>query len=58
MNLHCIKRFMFTKNNNIKIKRKIDVKIDFYSSCIECGFKTFETIDKKPLWFVISLNYM
>ena len=58
MNLHCIKRFMFTKNNNIKIKREIDVKIDFYSSCIDCGFKTFETIDKKPLRFVISLNYM
>ena len=30
---------MFTKNNNIKIKREIDEKINFYSYYIDCGFK-------------------
>ena len=44
MNLYCINCLMFTKNKNIKIKRKIDRKINFYSCCIDCGFKKFETI--------------
>lgn len=31
------------------MKRKINGKIHFYSCCIDCGFKTFETIDIEEL---------
>ena len=31
------------------MKRKINGKIHFYSCCIDCGFKKFETIDKEEL---------
>ena len=40
---------MFTKINNIKIKRKIDGKNNLYSCCIGCGFKKFATIDEKVI---------
>ena len=49
MNFYCIKCLMFTKNNNIKLKFKIDAKINLYSGCIGCGFKKFATIDKEEL---------
>ena len=48
MNLYCIKCSMFTQNN-IKIKPEINVKINFYSRCHDCGFKKFETIVKEVL---------
>ena len=39
---------MSTKNNDIKIKSKIDdEKINFYSCCIDCSFKKSENIDKQ-----------
>ena len=38
---------MFTKNKSIKIKHKIDGNINFYSFCIDCGFKKFESIDEE-----------
>ena len=34
MNLYCIKYLVFTKNNDIKIKHKIDGKINLHSRCI------------------------
>ena len=49
MNFYCIKCLMFTKNNNINLKFKIDAKINLYSGCIGCGFKKFATIDKEEL---------
>ena len=36
---------VFTKKSSIKI----DGKINFYSSSVDCGFKWFETIDKEEL---------
>ena len=39
---------MFTKIT-IKIKSEIDGKNNFYSRCIDCAFKKFETIDKEEL---------
>ena len=49
MNLYSIKCLMFTRNRNIKIKREIDGKDNFYSHCIDCGFKKCKTIDEKEL---------
>ena len=40
---------MFTKNRNIKVKRKIDGKTDLYSHSIDCSFKKFKTVDKEEL---------
>ena len=40
---------MFTKDNNIKLKRKIDGKINLYSCCNDCSFKKFAAIDKEEL---------
>ena len=37
------------KNNNIKMKREIDGKINLYYWCYDCGFKKFETIDKEEV---------
>ena len=48
---------MFTKNLNIKIKRRIDKKKkkkNLYYSCIDCDFKKFETIDKEKLSFLLK----
>ena len=49
MNLYCIKLLMFTKNNNIKVKRKADEKINLHSHCIDFSYKQFATIDKEEL---------
>ena len=49
MNFYCIKCLMFIKNNNIKLKCKIDAKVNLYSCCIGYGFKKFATIDKEEL---------
>ena len=46
MNLCCIKYLMFTKNNNIKVKCKMDGKINLYSTCIDCDFKNLTVIKK------------
>ena len=32
---------------NMMVRMEIDEKINLYSNCIACGFKKFETIDKK-----------
>ena len=40
---------MFTKNNNIKVKREIDAKINFCFHCNDCTSKNFTTIDKEEL---------
>ena len=47
MNLCCIKCLMFTKNRNIKIKRKIHGEINLYCHCSGCNFKMFVTIDEE-----------
>ena len=47
MNFFCIKCLMFTKDNNIKLKLKIDEKISPYSRFNEPSFQKFATIDKK-----------
>ena len=41
--------YMFSvhKNNDIKIKCEIDEKINLCFRCINCGFKTIETINKE-----------
>ena len=52
MNLYRFKCLFFTKNKNIKIKRKIDGNINLYSRCIDCSFKKFENIDKKGQIFI------
>ena len=36
------------------LKRKKDGKINLYSYCIDCGFKNFETIDKKELSYLLE----
>ena len=54
MNLYCIKCLMFTKNINMKIKRKIDGKINLYFRCIDCCFKKFETIGEEELSYLLE----
>ena len=49
MNVYCIKCLMFSENKNIKVKRKIDGKINIYSRCNDCSFKKFPAIDKEKL---------
>ena len=49
MNLYCITCLMLTKGKNIKIKREIDVKINFFSRYIDCSFRKFETISEEEL---------
>ena len=39
--------FSVHKNNDIKIKCEIDEKINLCFRCINCGFKTIETINKE-----------
>ena len=40
---------MFTQNKKIKIKHKVDRKINLYSCCFDCSFKKSETIDEGEL---------
>ena len=54
MNLYCIKCLMFTKNEKIKIKHKIDRKANLYSRCSDCGFKIFETIYEEQLSYLLE----
>ena len=55
MNLHCIKCLMFTKNNNIKLKREIGGKVNIYSRCIGCGFKKFAAIIKEEIKYLLKM---
>ena len=55
MNIYSIKYLIFTKNKNIKIKRKIDQKINSYFCCIDCGLKKFETINEKKVTYVLKV---
>ena len=49
----------FTNNNNIKIKHKIDGKINIYSYCVNCDFKKFETINEDELSDLLKIsNYI
>ena len=55
----CFKCLKFTKSNDIKIKREMDVNINLYSHCIDCGFEHFEAIHKEDLSGLLKiLNYM
>ena len=55
----CFKCLKFTKSNDIKIKREMDVNINLYSHCIDCGFENFEAIRKEDLSGLLKiLNYM
>ena len=55
----CFKSLKFTKSNDIKIKREMDVNINLYSHCIDCGFEHFEAIHKEDLSGLLKiLNYM
>ena len=50
MNLHCIKYWKLTNNNNnIKIKQEIEGKTNLYSHYIDCPFKRFDTNDNEDL---------
>ena len=42
-------KFKVYKNKGIKIKHVIDVKINLYSDCIDCGSKMFVTINKEEI---------
>ena len=55
MNIYSIKYLIFTKNKNIKIKRKIDQKINSYFCCIDCGLKKFETVNEKKITYVLKV---
>ena len=55
MNLSCIKYLIFTKDKEIKTKRKIDGKISFNFHCIDYGFKMFATNDEKELSDLIKV---
>ena len=48
MNIYCI-RYVLKKYNNIKIKRKIDGKMNLYHRCIDCGFKNCATTDERKI---------
>ena len=48
MNIYCI-RYVLKKYNNIKIKRKIDGKMNLYPRCIDCGFKNCATTDERKI---------
>ena len=59
MDLYCIKCSVFTKNKNTKMKPEIDEKINLYSRCIDCAFKTFQTIDEEELNYLLKdLTYI
>ena len=47
MNLYSIKCLMLTKYSSIKIKPKIDEKINLYYDCNDCSLKKFEILIKK-----------
>ena len=55
INLCYIKSLKFTKDNYIKIKRKIDGKVNLDSNCINCCFKKFETTDKEELTDLLEI---
>ena len=38
---------------NAQCLREIHGQINFYSLCIDCGYKKFETIDKKELSYLL-----
>ena len=59
MFFYCIKYLMLTiKKINIQIKREITGKINLYSDCIDCGFKTFASIDEVELIYLLrGLNF-
>lgn len=54
MNICCIKCPMFTENRNVKINREIDSKVSLYLCLIDCGFKTFETINEEELNYLFK----
>ena len=45
---------MFTENRNVKINREIDSKVSLYLCLIDCGFKTFETINEEELNYLFK----
>ena len=45
---------MFTENRKIKMKHKIDGKINLYSRSIDCSFKRFEAIDEEELSYFLK----
>ena len=47
--IYKIKWAVFTKNSNIKVKYEIHEENDFYSLCIDCGFKKIQITDKEEL---------
>ena len=50
MNLYYIKWLMFTKNNNIKIRKyEVDRKTNAYTRWNNCSFKKFATNYKEEL---------
>ena len=59
MFFYCIKYLMLTiKKRNIQIKREITGKINLYSDCIDCCFKTFASIDEVELIYLLrGLNF-
>ena len=50
----CIKFLVFKRNNNIKLYREIDRKINLYSRCIGCDFKMFKTINEEEISILLK----
>ena len=46
INLYCIKCSTFSKDNNIKIKHKVDGKINIFSHCIDYGLISLKLLVK------------
>ena len=52
-----IKYSEFTSTNKIKIKPKINKKVNLYSHFINCNSKKFENIDEKgPSYLLLALT--
>ena len=56
MNFYSIKCLKFTKNNNIKVKREINGKMEIDSHFNDCSFKKIATIYKGKL--ITLLKYL
>ena len=46
---------MFTKNKNIKVKRKVDGKINLYFRC-NVVLKSLQLLKRRTKWFIKRFN--
>ena len=55
LNVYLKKCLKFQNENDIKIKRKVDGKVNLYFY-FKCNFKKFETIDKEDLSGLLEVS--